>query len=100
MVTHDVGLKNFADRIIWMRDGKIQRIEMVPRWKREEAIKKVEEDLAAIRQVCVCVCTHIDALVCVCLLRQNVPHLMTVHCAESRLEIAFSYDRISAAHRL
>lgn len=31
MVTHDVGLKNFADRIIWMRDGKIQRIEIVPK---------------------------------------------------------------------
>lgn len=29
MVTHDVHLKNFADRIIWMRDGKIQRIELV-----------------------------------------------------------------------
>jgi len=30
MVTHDVGLKFFADRIIWMRDGKIQKIEAVP----------------------------------------------------------------------
>jgi len=46
MVTHDVGLKNFADRILWMRDGKVQRTEIVPQWKREEAIRKVEEDLA------------------------------------------------------
>ncbi len=39
MVTHDVQLKNFADRVVWMRDGKIQRIEKVPTWKKEEAIK-------------------------------------------------------------
>jgi len=29
MVTHDVHLKMFADRVVWMRDGKIQRIETV-----------------------------------------------------------------------
>jgi len=45
MVTHDVGLKNFADRIIWMRDGKIQRIEIVPKDKKVEAIKRNQEDL-------------------------------------------------------
>jgi ABC-type nitrate/sulfonate/bicarbonate transport system ATPase subunit len=27
MVTHDVHLKSFADRVIWMRDGKIARID-------------------------------------------------------------------------
>ena len=30
MVTHDVHLKAFADRVVWMRDGRIQRIEVVP----------------------------------------------------------------------
>jgi len=45
MVTHDVGLKNFADRIIWMRDGKIQRIEIVDKQRKQEAIEKVEEEI-------------------------------------------------------
>jgi len=45
MVTHDVALKNFADRIIWMRDGKIQRIEIVPKHKKQDTVKKVEEEL-------------------------------------------------------
>ena len=39
MVTHDVALKNFADRIIWMRDGKIQRIENVPKSRKLDAIR-------------------------------------------------------------
>ena len=39
MVTHDVYLKSFADRVIWMRDGKIQRIE-----------KNSDESKAAARQ--------------------------------------------------
>jgi len=50
MVTHDVGLKSFADRIIWMRDGKIQRIEEVSRDKKIDAIKRNEEELEALRQ--------------------------------------------------
>jgi len=50
MVTHDVGLKNFADRIIWMRDGKIQRIEIVPKEKKLEAIRRNEEELEELRQ--------------------------------------------------
>jgi len=45
MVTHDVGLKSFADRIIWMRDGKIQRIEIVAKHKKQETIRKLNEDL-------------------------------------------------------
>jgi len=50
MVTHDVALKNFADRIIWMRDGKIQRIEQVAKHKKLEAIRKVEEELQNAQQ--------------------------------------------------
>jgi len=46
MVTHDVALKNFADRTIWMRDGKIQRIEVVSKQRKVDAIRKLEEELA------------------------------------------------------
>jgi len=49
MVTHDVGLKNFADRIIWMRDGKIQRIEIVSKHKKQETLTKLDEDLETIK---------------------------------------------------
>lgn len=49
MVTHDVGLKNFADRIIWMRDGKIQRIENVPKEKKTEAIRKNDEEIETLK---------------------------------------------------
>lgn len=71
MVTHDVGLKNFADRlvscrkcehfrIIWMRDGKIQRIEIVAKHKKQETLRyhslyrinpqrKLNEDLEAVQ---------------------------------------------------
>lgn len=45
MVTHDVGLKMFADRVVWMRDGKIQRIEATIDSAREEATKKLEFEL-------------------------------------------------------
>jgi len=45
MVTHDVGLKFFADRIIWMRDGKIQRTEIVPTSKKAEIQQKLESNL-------------------------------------------------------
>ena len=49
MVTHDVSLKSFADRVVWMRDGKIQRIEVVPKQKKEDAIRKVTEELEDIK---------------------------------------------------
>ena len=41
MVTHDVYLKNFADRVIYMRDGKIAKQEIIP----FEMKKKALEDL-------------------------------------------------------
>jgi len=50
MVTHDVALKSFADRVIWMRDGKIQRIETMPTWKKEEAIAKLDAQLKEVQQ--------------------------------------------------
>jgi len=50
MVTHDVALKSFADRVIWMRDGKIQRIEMMPAWKKDEAIAKLDAQLKEVQK--------------------------------------------------
>ena len=45
MVTHDVGLKFFSDRIIWMRDGKIQRIETVSESKRKQVYEDLEKEV-------------------------------------------------------
>eukprot|EP01098_Paradermamoeba_levis_P003349 TRINITY_DN153_c0_g1_i1.p1 TRINITY_DN153_c0_g1~~TRINITY_DN153_c0_g1_i1.p1 ORF type:complete len:428 (+),score=146.09 TRINITY_DN153_c0_g1_i1:57-1340(+) len=50
MVTHDVGLKFFADRVIWMRDGKIQRVENVPEKKKKENYAKLYADLEEIQR--------------------------------------------------
>jgi hypothetical protein len=38
MVTHDVALKNYANRVIRMVDGKINLIEIIPVLKRQENI--------------------------------------------------------------
>jgi putative ABC transport system ATP-binding protein len=45
MVTHDIGLKYFADRILWMRDGKLQRVEEVSAKKREEMHENLRKDM-------------------------------------------------------
>jgi putative ABC transport system ATP-binding protein len=48
MVTHDVGLKNFANRVIWMRDGKIQNVEKISekrRLQRREELHREYEEL-------------------------------------------------------
>jgi len=50
MVTHDVGLKNFADRVVWMRDGKIARIEQNSLKTRQEAYSKLDSALAEIER--------------------------------------------------
>jgi len=42
MVTHDMYLKNFAERVVWMRDGKIQKIEKISKKKREEAFRDLD----------------------------------------------------------
>lgn len=36
MVTHDVGLKNFADRVVHMADGKVSRVTAIPQDARDE----------------------------------------------------------------
>lgn len=46
MVTHDVALKNFAQRVIRMLDGKVQRIEEVPQEVRNTAIDNLKTSLA------------------------------------------------------
>jgi len=50
MVTHDVGLKMYSDRIIWMRDGKIQRIETVPLKSKEEQFQKLYKECDSIQK--------------------------------------------------
>jgi len=50
MVTHDVGLKMFADRVVWMRDGKIQRIEATTPAAREESRRKLDQELENIEK--------------------------------------------------
>ena len=49
MVTHDVGLKGFADRVVWLRDGRIQRIESTPKWKQDNTIAELEDNLKALK---------------------------------------------------
>ncbi|EGG15989.1 putative non-transporter ABC protein [Cavenderia fasciculata] len=45
MVTHDVGLKMYSDRVIWMRDGKIQRIETVNPLSKKEQFEKLYREI-------------------------------------------------------
>lgn len=45
MVTHDVHMKGFSDRVVWMRDGKIVRVEKTPKEVQEERYKQLYEDL-------------------------------------------------------
>ena len=45
LVTHDIGLKYFANRILWMRDGKLQRVEVVSAEKRAEMYDNLRKDM-------------------------------------------------------
>jgi len=46
MVTHDVNLKYFADRVIWMRDGLVQRIEHTTPIQRKDCVTRMEAELS------------------------------------------------------
>ena len=46
MVTHDVALKNYANRVVRMVDGKVNAIEHIPNDKREENIRALNELVA------------------------------------------------------
>lgn len=43
MVTHDVALKNYANRVVRMVDGKVNVIETIPPEKRDENIRVLNE---------------------------------------------------------
>jgi len=45
MVTHELSLKYFADRVVWMRDGKVQKVEIVKEAQKKMAYEKLREDL-------------------------------------------------------
>jgi putative ABC transport system ATP-binding protein len=48
MTTHDVYVKNFAHRVIWMRDGKIAKEERIPAERRAKALAELKDKLAAV----------------------------------------------------
>jgi ABC-type proline/glycine betaine transport system ATPase subunit len=50
MVTHDVNLKLFADRVFWLRDGRLQRVEEIPPEKKAEVIRKFDEELDQLKR--------------------------------------------------
>ncbi len=43
MVTHDVGLKTFAHRVVKMADGKVNNIKTIPAAAREEIISNLNK---------------------------------------------------------
>lgn len=48
MVTHDIGLKNFAHRVVKMADGKVNKIKTVPVSARQEIISDLNRRVQAI----------------------------------------------------
>lgn len=48
MVTHDMYLKNFAHRVVWMRDGKIVKIEEISQEKQQHALKDLHLKILAV----------------------------------------------------
>jgi putative ABC transport system ATP-binding protein len=48
MVTHDVGLKTFANRVVRMADGKVNKIEIIDPSMRNDAIRHLDDRVRAI----------------------------------------------------
>jgi putative ABC transport system ATP-binding protein len=48
MVTHDVGLKTFANRVVRMADGKVNKIEEIDPNMRNDAIRHLDDRVKAI----------------------------------------------------
>jgi putative ABC transport system ATP-binding protein len=46
MVTHDVYMKQYAHRVLYLRDGKVFRVEQVDPATREQAVADLEETVA------------------------------------------------------
>ncbi|ESL11904.1 40S ribosomal protein S8 [Trypanosoma rangeli SC58] len=44
MVTHDVNMKQYSHRVLYLRDGKLQRVETVDPRVREMALNKLKKD--------------------------------------------------------
>eukprot|EP01130_Rhizamoeba_saxonica_P017635 TRINITY_DN858_c0_g1_i2.p1 TRINITY_DN858_c0_g1~~TRINITY_DN858_c0_g1_i2.p1 ORF type:complete len:360 (-),score=92.33 TRINITY_DN858_c0_g1_i2:83-1162(-) len=45
MVTHDVNMKNYANRVLWMRDGKIQRVDQISEENRNLRMDQLNHEL-------------------------------------------------------
>lgn len=50
MVTHDVSLKTFANRVVKMADGKIHKIQEISPDVRNETIRHLNDRVAAIHR--------------------------------------------------
>jgi len=50
MVTHDVGLKNFADRVVLLRDGKIQSLTNIPKQVRDQNLHSLTTHLKELQK--------------------------------------------------
>ena len=48
MVTHDVSLKVFANRVVRMADGKVNKIEEIDQGQRQEAVNHLNDRVKAI----------------------------------------------------
>lgn len=48
MVTHDIGLKNFANRVVRMADGKVAKIQITPEKARKDMINELNQRVHAI----------------------------------------------------
>ena len=48
MVTHDVGLKTFAHRVVRMADGKVHKIQTTPPQARADIIRELSDRVRAI----------------------------------------------------
>lgn len=51
MVTHDVALKQYANRVVRMLDGKINKIEEHSAYSRQQAIYSLKKTTASYRHV-------------------------------------------------
>jgi len=50
MVTHDVGLKAFAHRVVKMADGKVNKIQVIPAAARHDIISNLNKRVEAIEK--------------------------------------------------
>lgn len=50
MVTHDVSLKTFANRVVRMADGKVSKIQDIPLQARADQVRHLNDRVALIHQ--------------------------------------------------